>query len=91
MGQAWRECREELETAAKHALPPIRKALAQTFVHELKVETRECVIPTFKVIGVAHDEPAAGERIDSPIMTVGVRPMSPFLAVPTGFEPVSPP
>jgi site-specific DNA recombinase len=82
--------RRELETAAKHALPPVRKALAQSFVHELRVETRERVIPTFKVIGAAPDELAAGQRVDDPSTTVGVRPMSP-LAVPTGFEPVSPP
>ena len=40
--------KEELEVAVRHGQPLVRKGLAQAFVHELKVETRERVGPTFK-------------------------------------------
>ena len=42
--------RQELKAAARHAQAPIRKDLAQSLVHELRVEGRERVIPTFKVV-----------------------------------------
>jgi len=85
-----RVLKQELEAAARHAQAPVRKALAQAFVHELKVETREHVTPTFRVVRSTINDLANGARtITSPNGT-GVRTMTP-LAVPTGFEPVSPP
>ena len=85
-----RVLKQELEAAARHAQAPVRKALVQAFVHELKVETRERVAPTFRVVRSPANALADHDRtIESPEGT-GVRTMAP-LAVPTGFEPVSPP
>lgn len=60
--------------------------LAQGFVHELKVETRERVLPTFKVVRSTPGEPRDPASPDG----TSVRTMK-HTAVPTGFEPVSPP
>ncbi len=77
--------RQQLATAAEHASAPVRKALAHAFVHELRVEARNRVRPTYKLCrGLpATNTHAAGHG-------GGVRTMKP-VAVPTGFEPVSPP
>lgn len=41
--------RNQLAIAAEDAPKPVRKALAQAFVHELRVEERNEVRPTFQV------------------------------------------
>ena len=82
--------RKELEAAARHAQAPVRKALAQGFVHELKVETRERVIPTFRVVRSTTGAPADSDRSPTSPVGTGVRTMK-RMAAPTGFEPVSPP
>jgi len=80
----------ELKTAARHAQAPIRKDLAQSFVHELRVEGRERVIPTFKVVRASARGRAQGNLANKSPKGTGVRTMTPS-AAPTGFEPVSPP
>ena len=82
--------RQELKAAARHAQAPIRKDLAQSFVHELRVEGRERVIPTFKVVRSTANGRAQVDQADKSPKGTGVRTMTP-LAAPTGFEPVSPP
>jgi site-specific DNA recombinase len=82
--------RQELKAAARHAQAPIRKDLAQSFVHELRVEARERVIPTFKVVRSTANSRAPRDLGSKSPKGTGVRTMTP-LAVPTGFEPVSPP
>ena len=82
--------RQELKAAARHAQAPIRKDLAQSFVHELRVEGRERVIPTFKVVRSTANGRAQVDRANKSPKGTGVRTMTP-LAAPTGFEPVSPP
>jgi site-specific DNA recombinase len=85
-----RVLKQELETAARHVQAPVRKALAQAFVHELKVDTRERVAPTFRVVRSTANDLADGDRTIESRKVAGVRTMT-RLAVPTGFEPVSPP
>jgi site-specific DNA recombinase len=82
--------RQELKTAARHAQAPIRKDLAQSFVHELRVEGRERVIPTFKVVRSTANGRAQVDQANKSPSGAGVRTMTPS-AAPTGFEPVSPP
>ncbi|MBA3652628.1 MAG: recombinase zinc beta ribbon domain-containing protein [Actinobacteria bacterium] len=75
--------RQQLATAAEHASAPVRKALAHAFVHELRVEARNRVRPTYKLcrgLPATNTDPAGR----------GVRTMKP-VAAPTGFEPVPPP
>jgi len=80
------ELRQELKAAARHAQAPIRKDLAQSFVHELRVEGRERVIPTFKVVRSAANGRVQVDQANKSPKGTGVRTMTP-LAVPADFNP----
>ncbi len=86
--------RDELEAAASGGPPALRRALAQAFVHELVVEDRQRVLPTFKVMQWNPERGSkggtnAGQSAKVPGQRA-VRLMEP-VAPPTGFEPVPPP
>ena len=67
--------RERIHEAVTQGPMPAKKALAQALVHEIRVEGRDAIIPTFRVPTLA----GPGQKVRTPPGLVGV----------TGFEPVA--
>lgn len=61
---------EELVVVSKGGPLELRKAVAQAFVHELRVERKDLILPTFRVL---PGLPAAAEAGESPVRTMTVR------------------
>ena len=75
----------DLRTAAEHAPDTVRKAIAQAFVQELRVEDDHLVQPTFRVLPTVPAESlASGDGFD-PAGT-GVRTMTTSVGA-EGLEP----
>jgi site-specific DNA recombinase len=60
----------ELVTVTATAPDELRKAVAQAFVHELRVERKDLILPTFRVL---PGLPAAAEAGEDPVRTMTVR------------------
>ncbi|MEA3077262.1 MAG: site-specific recombinase, partial [Actinomycetota bacterium] len=86
---AVRTVRDDLRDAAKQAPDPIRKAVAQAFVHELRVQAGNVVLPTFRVLPRLPDHtPCGTDHAHGPTGT-GVRVMTSRVGA-EGFEPPTP-
>jgi len=79
--------RDQLRDVALDGPGPVRKAVAQAFVHSLTVEARDKILPKFEIRrGLTIEN--RGENDGNPSQGRGVRAMTPTVEV-AGVEPAS--
>jgi len=77
--------RDQLRDVALHGPGPVRKAVAQAFVHSLTVEARDKILPRFEIRrGLTIED--RGEHDGNPSEGRGVRAMTPTVEA-KGLEP----
>jgi site-specific DNA recombinase len=77
--------RDQLRDVALHGPGPVRKAVAQAFVHSLTVEARDKILPKFEIRrGLTIEN--RGEHDGNPSQGRGVRAMTPAVEA-KGLEP----
>jgi len=77
--------RDQLRAVAHHGPGPVRKAVAQAFVHSLTVETRDRILPKFEIRRGLSIEDTGGHD-GNPSQGRGVRAMTPTVEA-RGLEP----
>jgi site-specific DNA recombinase len=77
--------RDQLRDVALHGPGPVRKAVAQAFVHSLTVEARDKILPKFEIRrGLTIED--RGKHDEHPSQERGVRAMTPTVEA-KGLEP----